>query len=223
MVLFKINGERNSGTNFVKSILFLNGFPVFDNLRKNGIVFHWKHGVPNDDAKCLDERVVDIFVFRELNSWLCSMFHNNYHLEDMDSFEDFITLPQKASKEKVIDYSTRKPFNSDDEGRTIFELREYKFQKICEYRDRNRDVIFVNLEFIQNEKNMEEFLSVLRDNYIPDISKKFILKMPHTKTSKSAVKNRKYDVDISQFTDIIRAKSNESIEKYINGLTYEIK
>ena len=29
MVLFKINGERNSGTNFLKSILLINEFPVY--------------------------------------------------------------------------------------------------------------------------------------------------------------------------------------------------
>ncbi len=223
MVLFKINGERNSGTNFLKVILLNNGFPVFEHVKKNGIMYNWKHGVPQDDAKYLNSKVVDIFVFRELHSWVCSMYHNNYHLEDMNSFEDFILLPQRATKEKVIDYKTGKPFNSDDDGKTIIELREFKFQKICEYRDRNKDVIFVNLSFIQNESNMQEFLGVLRDMYMPNIKKTdFILNIPHTKISTFSVKNRIYDIDTSKYADIIRAKSNESVETFINGLTYKI-
>lgn len=45
------------------------------------IVYHWKHGIPSDDYKQLNKLVVDIFIFRKLDEWLISMYHNNYHLE----------------------------------------------------------------------------------------------------------------------------------------------
>jgi hypothetical protein len=38
MVLFKINGERNSGTNFLRKILEQNGFPVTEQIQIDNVV-----------------------------------------------------------------------------------------------------------------------------------------------------------------------------------------
>ena len=81
MVLFKINGERNSGTNFLTQILEINKFPHYVTKINKRVITHWKHGVPNDDCKKLDEKVVDIFIFRNLDTWLISMFKNPYELK----------------------------------------------------------------------------------------------------------------------------------------------
>ena len=36
-------------------------------------------------------------------------------------------------------------------------------------------------------------------------------------------KNRKYNIDIEKYREIINSKKNDEIEKYINNLTFEIK
>ena len=51
MVLFKINGERNSGTNFLEQILKKNKFPTYTQQIIGKTVYHWKHGVPSVDYK----------------------------------------------------------------------------------------------------------------------------------------------------------------------------
>ena len=43
-------------------------------------VQYWKHGIPSNN-KVLDDRVVDIFIFRNLNDWLLSFHHTQYSLE----------------------------------------------------------------------------------------------------------------------------------------------
>ncbi len=67
MVLFKINGERNSGTTFLTNILKINKFPSYEHKINGIVIYHWKHGVPNDGYKKLDEKVVDLFIFRNLD------------------------------------------------------------------------------------------------------------------------------------------------------------
>jgi len=68
MVLFKINGERNSGTNFLFKIMSKNGFPVYEHTIIGRKINHWKHGVPNNSYKQLNERVIDIFIFNKIKS-----------------------------------------------------------------------------------------------------------------------------------------------------------
>ena len=49
MVLFKIYGERNSGTKFLTSILEINKFPVYVHTINKRVTTHWKHGCPDND------------------------------------------------------------------------------------------------------------------------------------------------------------------------------
>lgn len=227
MVLFKINGERNCGTTFLEMLLANNGYSsMCHNNYENKIVRFWKHGVPNDNVKKIDNRVVDIFIFRNLEEWLVSMYHNPYELsisKDID-FEKFLTKKQKSCL-FWTDYDTMKPVSEDDDGKTIFEIREHKFKKICEYKDRNKDIVFVNLSFIQNEKNCEYFLDKLSEKYMqkpkPD---KYILSFPHTK-NRSIIneKNRIYNINIDDYKDIIDLNKNNEMEDYINKLTLLIE
>ena len=98
-------GERNSGTNFLSEILKKNfefsrinvQGEVIYNDKKTTLIKNWKHGIPNNDYKKeLSMRVVDIFIFRKLNSWLISMNKNPYDLIPIENFNDFLKLPQKS-------------------------------------------------------------------------------------------------------------------------------
>ena len=134
MVLFKINGERNSGTNFLEQILQKNKFPTYAHKIIGKTVYHWKHGVPSVDYKKLDKNVVDIFIFRNLEDWLVSFSKNPYHLKKHNNFNDFLKLPQISNDIKLLDYRTNECLNKDDNGKTIFQIREYKFNKIMDYK-----------------------------------------------------------------------------------------
>jgi hypothetical protein len=220
MVLFKINGERNSGTNFLTKILEMNNFPTYVHRRKKNTIYHWKHGVPSDDYKKLDETVVDLFIFRNLEDWLVSCLHNVYHLHKYDSFKKFLTLPQISDDKTLLDYRTNRCLNEDDNGKTIFQIREYKFNKIMEYKKRNKDVILVNLSFIQDSNNLSQFLDFLSDKYIPKLKvDNYITNIKHTKNN-SNITNRIYNINISEYRDVIDSNLNDEIENFINNLTF---
>lgn len=221
MVLFKINGERNSGTKFLTQILHINNFPVYDEYTNDeGIVYHWKHGIPSEDYKELDEKVIDLFIFRNLDNWLITFYHHPYHLERHNNFKDFLILPQKSHEKKIRDYRTNNFVNECDNGKTIFQIREYKFNKIMEYKKNNEDVILINLSFIQDEKNLSQFLYFLADKYIKTLKiNDYICKVEHTK-DKGCYTNRKYNIDINEYRDIIDSNKNEEIENFINGLSF---
>jgi hypothetical protein len=220
MVLFKINGERNSGTNFLERILSKNNFPTYSQKITKRIVYHWKHGIPSIDYKELDEKVVDLFIFRNLEDWLISFSKNPYHQKKHNNFKDFLTLQQISNEKNLLDYRTNKLLNEDDNGKTIFEIREYKFNKIMEYKKNNKDVILVNLSFIQNEKNLSQFLDFLSEKYMKTLKvDNYICNINHTKNNKNN-KNRTYDIDINEYKDIVDSNKNEEIENFINSLTF---
>ena len=66
---------------------------VYDQYKDKQNVYKWKHGVPTDDYKNINERNIDIFIFRDLESWLVSMYFNPYHLQHSPrkvSFDEFL-------------------------------------------------------------------------------------------------------------------------------------
>ena len=220
MVLFKINGERNSGTNFLEQILQKNKFPTYTQKIIGKTVYHWKHGVPSVDYKKLDKNVVDIFIFRNLEDWLVSFSINPYHLKEHNNFNDFLKLPQISTDKNLLDYRTNECLNKDDNGKTIFQIREYKFNKIMDYKKNNKDVILVNLSFIQNEQNLSQFLDFLSDKYISELKvNNYICNIKHTK-NQLLIKNRKYNININDYRDIIDSNLNKENENFINNLTF---
>ncbi len=237
---FMVWGERNSGTNFLEHVLWKN-FNLIKNSQRETI-FHgkktllknWKHGIPNNDYKKeLSMRVVDIFIFRELNPWLISMNKNPYDLLRIKNFNDFLTSPQKSfwgnnqHGTTNLNSETNKVINDSDNGSTIFDIRYNKFNKICEYRDKNKDVIFVKLEYLQNEENLLNFLKSLSDKYGIEKKNNYSLNFEHTKINPAFcgdknIKNRKYDINIDDFIDTIDLYKNIEIEKIIDNMTFTI-
>ena len=113
-MLFKINGERNSGTNFLDRLLRINDFPTYVHEYKNNICYYWKHGIPDETIKNKNERVIDIFIFRNLNSWLVSFWKNPYHLKSINEYENFLTEKQVSKETNIYDFRNNLFLNEDD-------------------------------------------------------------------------------------------------------------
>lgn len=217
MVLFKINGERNSGTTFLSKILRINGFPVYDGKVEDNTIHHWKHAIPRADVKDVNHKVIDLFIFRNLEDWLVSMYKNPYHIKRMKGFDTFLTNKQASVDNFHVDYQTKKSVNVDDNGKTIFEIRYHKFKSIMDYAKTNKDVILLNLEFLQNESNLLHFLQQLNSTYLNAPRPNYITKIPHTKTNELIV-NREYDVDVAQYQPLIDQYKNRDVEAFIKNL-----
>lgn len=218
MVLFRVNGERNSGTNFLTEILKINNFPYQNYEIKGNICKYWKHANPNNNPK--NENIVDIFIFRNLDDWLVSMFKNPYELQNnwKNNFELFLNIKQKSNN--YWKNENNETLNKDDNGKTIFEIRYYKFKKIMEYKKIYKNIILVNLSYIQKEKNLSIFLNFLHTKYNLNIdNNNYTLNIKHTK-NKTKNKNRTYDIDINKYCKIIDINKDKKIEKFINNLTY---
>lgn len=109
---------------------------------------------------------MDIFIFKELEGWLVSMYNNPYEIDvtNIQDFRQFLETKHISNKTwKDID---GKYVNEDDNEKTIFDIRYYKFQKINEYRNSNKDVIFISLSYLQDEDNTKLFLSEIYKRYI---------------------------------------------------------
>jgi len=125
-MIFKIYGERNSGTNFLTKLLknnFGDDHVFEDYLDLNtSICYFWKHGFPDISLENIDTDIVNIFIFRNLRKWLVSMYHNPYCLDFENknrTFEYFITqkhflenLNGCAIKNQSLPKSAIKWFNS---------------------------------------------------------------------------------------------------------------
>jgi len=101
-MIFKIYGERNSGTNFLTRLLksnFGEEYVFDDHLDMNtSINYYWKHGYPDEEFRQVEEQVIDIFIVRDLKKWLISMYHNPYCLSTRktDCFATFLTSNQSV-------------------------------------------------------------------------------------------------------------------------------
>lgn len=108
-MIFKIYGERNSGTNFLARLLKSNfgDKNVFvDHLDLNtSICYYWKHGYPDNQLTLKKDKIIEIFIVRDFYKWLVSMYYNPYCLghanEDVD-FETFLVKRNTVEKKSSL-------------------------------------------------------------------------------------------------------------------------
>lgn len=232
MILFTVTGERNSGTHFIERLIEENKVRCVGDL--TGILN--RHRIPEDSIKTMGiygERVINIIVFRKLDSWLVSMYKNSYFLKKKEesTFEDFLIRNQKSCfryKDEIeaqyYIYGDKELF-SQDTGKTIFEIRYSKIKSFLDFYNRHKDVILVSLEYLQNEKNCKKFIKDLNSRYDLNIKNVISSIEQHTKSSKLVhIKNRIYeDVKITDnIREIINKHRNIEIESFIEELTYRI-
>jgi hypothetical protein len=225
-MFFKIYGERNSGTNFLKRLIEKNFGNTYGNQDGNKLInnkyFFWKHGIPRNYTKNNKENklVVKIFILRQLEPWLVSMFHNHYHLKKQKNFESFLIKKQELDNNMEHRYINNTFVNKDDRNKTIFQIRYFKYNKIKEYCKHNENIILVNLDYLQNDDNCRHFLNEINRKYKLN-KKNFVLIEKHTKNEKQ-IKNIDYNTNYEDYQKIIDSYKNTEIENEINKLTYYI-
>lgn len=129
---------------------------------------------------------------------------------------------QISNEKDLLDYRTNNILNKDDNFKTIFEIRKCKYDKICDYKEKNNNVIFISLNFLQNEDNLLHFLKTLNEKYVKIPKDNYILSIKHTKNN-SNFKNRLYEINLCEYEDIINQKINSEMENFINNLTFIVK
>lgn len=101
-MIFKIYGERNSGTNFLTRLLKTNfgeRYVFEDHLDLNtSICYYWKHGYPDESLNEINDRIINIFIVRNLRKWLVSMYHNPYCLDFNNKTRSFDYFIQQKHK-----------------------------------------------------------------------------------------------------------------------------
>jgi len=204
-------------------LLEMNNVKAFHGIYYGRVAMLWKHKKPHDTLKVLAKRVVNIFIIRSLDSWLVSMYKNPYYLEpEKCCFDCFLNKEQKSTIE-MYDPNSLIAINDDDNDKTIFDIRYSKIKSYFEYRKKHNDIVFVSLEYLQNNKNCEKFLKDLNQKYNLNI-KNFVYEFPiHTKSGLKNIKNREYNITIGpKSRAIIDRFKNDKIEDWVNNLTFEM-
>ena len=207
-VIFKINGERNSGTGFLWKLLMAN-YPNYKLSHEvcNGITdlpqkvnVGWKHGDPTYlkeyKKRFPDYKIINIFIVREINPWLISFFKNPYHVVTAKDFKTYLTKPLIVKNGKgITDFKTGKVFNYADQGKNVLELRKHKLSNYKEFFDNEEYVVITPMSYLQN--NTKDFLNNITKHYNLDMIDDPIININHTKT-KGSVKNRVYNIKINK-------------------------
>lgn len=215
----KIFGERNSGTIFLTAL-------IRNNFKNIHICNHelnggtgWKHGIPNNFY--LDKikgKVIYIVIFRELISWLNSMYNRPYHIHKRSNFYEFIISKIKSK----TGYNCDVKYFPWETSNNPFQLRYFKYNELKKLFLKKDNVVFVNLGWLQKDKG-QQFINLLSEKY--ELERSFTLFNPvlkHTKTQKKTDNDKsykKYKIPPSVFKKYV----NPIIENEINNLTFMIK
>ena len=201
----KIFGERNSGTNFLTQLITKNirNINVLSSGYDHGSC--WKHAFPRIELfKELDSTLF-IFIIRDLDNWIKSMYFNIYHYKRPKNIEEFLT-----EKIQVDDKRCDHDVNIyEDEQQNIVHLRNAKIKSYLNFSKNVNNCVFINLEYLQ--KNDKNFLQFLNTNYSLNM-KQYIPIEKHTKI-KSKCKNRNYNM---MLPEIIYEAAE--IEKFVTSL-----
>jgi hypothetical protein len=135
-VIFKIYGERNSGTNYLFNLLTLNfKCKVIENILNNKVTHFWKHNYPSIDfyeySKQFDKPVIYFIIVRNIEDWIKSMYINKQHLiiDENTTFSDFIRKPLTIGK--MTKFKNAEAYFYGN----IFQLRYFKLKKILDSID----------------------------------------------------------------------------------------
>lgn len=217
--MIRIYGERNSGTNFLRSLIdlnfHLNNSSQVDTKEK---VTDWKHGriFPKKNS-------INIIIFRELHPWLESFYKTQWHQKKKTNIENFLTQKIELGKTQ-IETRTHQIANIHDRNKDIFELRYYKFNLLKKYFDNHENVVLVNYNYLLKPKNVKIFLNKLEKKFkLP--RKDYINKIDRYKGGKnnSLYIKKSPNIEFQKYKELINNKVNSGIENFINNLSFKIK
>ena len=141
-------------TNFLTKLLKINfgsRYVFEDHLDLNtSICYYWKHGYPDHEFNKVNEKIINIFIIRDLKKWLVSMYHNPYCLDFNNkdrSFDYFIQQKHKIelnNGQVIRDQSTIKSltkwvyallfFNTSTEEITNINVKSFLNRRIRLHR-----------------------------------------------------------------------------------------
>ena len=205
----KIFGERNSGTNFIERLIEKNclNINVFSSYYRGGT--GWKHGFPNIKYFNKLDNTLFIFVIRDLELWLKSMYNQPYHYKRPQNIRDFINN-NLIMEDKRLDHDVNV---NPNEKQNILQLRYSKMQKYIDFCDLVRHFVFINLEDIQIKP--KKFINFLNLNYQIKISS-ILNSIPNHTKSNLKNRNRAWNTDIPK--ELLRTKENIKYEKFVSDL-----
>ena len=208
----KIFGERNSGTTFLKKLLVYNicNTNIYSYKCNEGT--GWKHGFPKIELFNNINKTLFIFIIRDFDSWIKSMFMNPYHYEKSEDINIFIKEKLKCNEKNIVHDTNIYELEKQD----IISLRYSKINSYLEFYDKINNGIIISLDYLQN--NDEDFIKFLNKNYGIEINDNFTKVINHTKNKNLLnVCNREYDIIIP---DDINKDIN--IESFVEGLNKKI-
>jgi hypothetical protein len=177
----KIFGERNSGTNFLQSLIKQNikDIQILSTFYKGGS--GWKHGYPKPDLFKDTKNILFIFIIRDLEPWLKSMYNNCYSFERPKTIEEFIMNPLTINDTR-LDHDV---YINKQEMQPIMELRYSKIKNYLQFSNSIDNFIIINLEDLQIDKGMK-FLNFLKEIFRCNVSNKISFIDKHQKDKKKS-------------------------------------
>lgn len=228
--MFRIYGERCSGTTFLTNLIKENFKGKIINQKrkkkKNTIYrYDWKHGLIYNKKP-----TIDIIIIRDLESWLASFYNKQWHHIEKTNIKSFLTdkieiskNPKKIVGKLEIDYMSKKNTNWEDKDKTIFELRYYKFNALKEFYDKHPNTVMVSLHYLKNNDNCINFLKNINEKFnLNKVSNYKILDTYKGKSNTSKSTCRQYNIDLSDYKQIIHENKIIEIEEFVNNLTFII-
>ena len=202
----KIFGERNSGTNFLTSLINKNikDVNICSSYYKGGT--GWKHGFPRIELFNELDSTLFIFIIRDLDNWIKSMYFNPYSYKKPDNIKEFLTEKIKINdKREDHDVNIYK-----SEQLNIINLRIAKIKSYLNFYENVNNAVFINLEDLQN--NNKKFLEFLKTIYYLNTTEYVPIKN-HTKKKNLQILNRNYDLIIPEIIN-----KDTEIEKFVESL-----
>jgi len=170
---FHIYGERNSGTNFLRSAIDKN-FKLEDNPISN------KHFWNKENNLELHTDTAILVIIRNVFDWINSMYHSPYHLQpelkkpknkldflnkEFWSFFDEHTssvtkrFPSKSGLEIMKDRN----LHTKERYKNIFEARYIKYNYMLELSQENKHIYFLKYEDLNEE--YEKNIKLISEHY----------------------------------------------------------
>ena len=208
----KIFGERNSGTNFLEQLIQKNvkNIELYSSYYKGGS--GWKHGYPKLNLfKHKQDNTLFIFIIRDLENWLNSMYKRPYHIKKGNNIDTFLTDKIKPN-DKRKDHDIN--IVNEEINLTIFELRYKKIKSYLDAFSHINNGMIINLEDLQLDYG-KNFIVKLNSEFKLPITSKFIYILKHTKTNK---KEQNEKISIKLNSKIINNRKDSKIESFVNGL-----
>ena len=217
----KVFGERNSGTNFVRELIYKNHKQSHHKLEIIRGAYYdklgWKHGYA---PTIIDDEVLTVYIVRELNSWANSMLKKPYEIKinkstnNKDYIYEFLNMKLEAN-------ITNKEFSDHifhDEIKNGINLMQLRYGKYLSFKN-TPNIFVVNLKYLQESyDNQKEFLSFIEANTNIIFHDEFIKIKEAASSPKKVFKQTVYpQLDFSKIKDY-----NLEIENEINNITYGI-